>query len=56
MLTHCLSLCEHMRSQDLEVDLYVPSSDRDGRRSFTHDAVPPWLKAGCYRLNRSAEP
>jgi glycosyltransferase involved in cell wall biosynthesis len=42
-----------MRSQDLEVDLYVPSSDRDGRRSFTHDAVPPWLKAGCYRLNRS---
>jgi glycosyltransferase involved in cell wall biosynthesis len=47
----CLSLCEHMRSERLAVELHVPSSDPAGRRAFTRDAVPPWLKCVVYRLH-----
>ncbi len=49
----CLSLCEHMRAADLSVELHVPSSDTAGRRAFTRDAVPPWLKGIVYRLDPS---
>jgi glycosyltransferase involved in cell wall biosynthesis len=47
----CLSLYEGMRSADLFVELHVPSSDPAGRRSFTHDAVPRWLKGVVYRID-----
>lgn len=47
----CLSLCEHMIAADLSIELHVPSSDPPGRRFFTRDAVPRWLKGVVYRLD-----
>jgi glycosyltransferase involved in cell wall biosynthesis len=40
-----------MSAPDLSVELHVPASDPVGRRTFTRDAVPPWLKSVVYRLN-----
>jgi glycosyltransferase involved in cell wall biosynthesis len=47
----CLSLCEHIGAPDLSVELHVPASDPPGRRPFTRDAVPRWLKGLVYRLD-----
>ena len=47
----CLSLCENMRGDGLELELHVPASDPDGRRAFTRDALPRYLKPLAYRLD-----
>src|SRR5260370_37396221 len=39
-----LSLCHHMRSEEMEVRLVQPASDPAGRREVTSDAIPPILK------------
>ncbi|MBL8764881.1 MAG: glycosyltransferase family 4 protein [Phycisphaerae bacterium] len=49
----CLSLCEAMRGEGMDVDVTMPASDAAGRREFTRDAVPSWIKRLVYRLDRS---
>jgi glycosyltransferase involved in cell wall biosynthesis len=51
----CVSLCEHMLAAELSVELLAPSSDPRGRRSFTRDAVPRWLKGVVYRLDSKGD-
>ena len=46
-----LSLCEHMRSERSDVRLTFCASDPGGRRPFTSDAVPPFLRRAAYRLD-----
>jgi len=50
----CLSLCENMRGDGLELELHVPASDPDGRRAFTRDALPRYLKPLAYSLDPQA--
>lgn len=47
----CLSIHEGLPSPELAVELHVPTSDPSGRRPFTREAVPPWLKGAAYRLD-----
>jgi glycosyltransferase involved in cell wall biosynthesis len=42
-----------MRGPELDVELWVPSSDPSGRRPFSREAVPPWLKGAVYHLDGS---
>lgn len=47
----CLSICEHLRSPELNVALYVPSSMVN--RPFVHEAIPRWLRGIVYRIDPS---
>ena len=47
----CLALCEHMRGAGLDVEVHCPSSTAGGRREFTRDAVPGWLRPLVYRID-----
>jgi len=49
----CLSLCEHMACDALDVRVWAPASRKSARRGFTRDAIPTWLQAVAYRLARS---
>lgn len=49
----CLSLCEHMAGPGLPIELLVPASDPQARRSFTRDCVPNWLRRAVYRVDRT---
>jgi glycosyltransferase involved in cell wall biosynthesis len=48
----CLSICEHMRGEDLDVQLVAPASVGAGRREFVRDAIPPWGRGLVYRIPR----
>lgn len=49
----CLALCEHMRGEGLDVEMYCPAAGRGGRRPFTRAAVPEWLWGAAYRVQPS---
>lgn len=46
----CLSICQHLRSPGLALELHVPASDASGRHPFVCEAVPPLLARAAYRL------
>lgn len=48
----CLSLCEHMRGEGLDVELHVPAAAGAGRRPFVHGVVPGWLRSIYYRADK----
>lgn len=47
----CLSLCEHLRSPEVEVTLHAPAVSPGARRSFTRVAAPASLLRLAYRLD-----
>ena len=49
----CLALCENMRGEGLDVEMYCPTAGPRGRRSFTRAAVPPWLWGMAHRVHPS---
>jgi glycosyltransferase involved in cell wall biosynthesis len=46
----CLSLCEAMAGDGLDVRLLVPASDPAGRHRFTRNAIPWLFKSLVYRM------
>jgi glycosyltransferase involved in cell wall biosynthesis len=50
----CLSIVEHLRGPGLTAELHVLSSSPDARHEWTRDAIPQWLLAPAYRLDRRA--
>lgn len=47
----CISICEYLQSEELEIEMFVPGADRRGRRDFTREAIPPWARGVVFRLD-----
>lgn len=51
----CMSLCDHMRGPDMDVELMVPSVERGEGRDFMREAIPGTLRSvACRRPLRNA--
>jgi glycosyltransferase involved in cell wall biosynthesis len=46
----CLSLCEHMRNQTMQVQSWFPSSESHAKPAFVRDAYPRMVMPIVYRL------